>query len=166
MSAVKLKDPFREAIMLVSGLRVPPPYVRGYSSSDLNDDEIVSLQEWLLDSPSVCKWSTGIGLIDAADMIVESALENGNIEKAWKPSLSDFRECCGTWVDNDSDPLTEVKVTPEYLVTFGSRADFDSDFTNDGFSLIDPMVFDAVPVLGPDKSLFECFRAMEEDCSE
>jgi hypothetical protein len=77
----KPESPFRDAIKLISGGIEPPDFVRGYSCADLTEDEYQELTTWLLDDglPEVCSWTTGIGLIEAAEHIVNEAVSNGNI---------------------------------------------------------------------------------------
>ena len=85
------EDPFRDAVRVLAGTE-PPDYVRGWSSADLTDEDVVALGDWL--GLEHCQrhlpWATGTGLIEAAEHLVDSALENGNL-----------------WALNDSRRATE-----------------------------------------------------------
>lgn len=71
------KHPFRDILQAVTGVK-PPKFVRGYSTRGYTDAEKDELQSWASDNvkPS---WATGIGLIEAAENMVEEAEINGNI---------------------------------------------------------------------------------------
>jgi hypothetical protein len=76
----KPKDPIREVLRRLVG-KAPPKFVRGYDYSNLTDKQHEELQSWVLDgiSDTVLYWSTGIGIIEAAETIVAEAVENANI---------------------------------------------------------------------------------------
>jgi hypothetical protein len=54
--------------------------VRGYHSHDYTDAENEKLQDWC-SMHARPHWATGLGLIEAAELIVQGAVENSNIEK-------------------------------------------------------------------------------------
>lgn len=75
-----VKDPIRAVLRLLCGGHEPPDFVQGYDYSNLTDLERSELQDWVcchLDSEIY--WSTGIGVIEAAESIVGEALGNANI---------------------------------------------------------------------------------------
>lgn len=76
----KPKHPIRDALTWLCGKCVPS-YVQGYDYSNLTEEQHMELQEWVIWNIDKTKipWSTGIGLIDAAEKIVEEAVSNGNI---------------------------------------------------------------------------------------
>lgn len=75
-------DPFRDACRQVAGVE-PPEWVKGWGIQDLPDEDYIHmLQCWFLnegDGPFSTEWGTGIGALEAAEHIVECAIENGNI---------------------------------------------------------------------------------------
>jgi hypothetical protein len=71
------KDPIREALRVLCG-KAPPHFVRGYSFRGLTDAQIMALQDWACDHVQP-DWATGIGALDAAELIVSEAVSNGNI---------------------------------------------------------------------------------------
>jgi hypothetical protein len=75
----EIQNPFWEALKELT--RKPPPKfaLKISSSAELTDDQHYELQSFGA-SYSRVPWSTGIGLIDAADLIVAQAVSNGNIE--------------------------------------------------------------------------------------
>lgn len=76
----KPKHPIRDVLTWLCGKRAPD-YVQGYDYSNLTDEQHAELQQWVcwnLDKTKI-PWSTGIGLIEAAQRIVEEAVGNGNI---------------------------------------------------------------------------------------
>lgn len=75
--------PFRDALTQICG-RKAPTYVRGYSCQDMTESEYEKLQHWVNNAglPEHISWSTGIGIIEAAEYLVEEAVSNGNIPTA------------------------------------------------------------------------------------
>lgn len=74
----KTKNPLFEALLAITGEK-PPEFVKGkFATTDLNGRELDKLQDWCVDNarPS---WSTGLGIMEAADTIVIEAIGNGNI---------------------------------------------------------------------------------------
>jgi len=69
---------FREALKVLIG-KEPPMEVPPYGSHDM-DDEVLRLQDWCAEHarPS---WATGLSMIEAAELIVDQALENANIKE-------------------------------------------------------------------------------------
>lgn len=71
--------PFREALRAICGAE-PPAFVRGHSSEGYTDDENEELQDWVGKRPCRPHWATNLSMIEAAELIVASAVENANIE--------------------------------------------------------------------------------------
>ena len=75
MSEIK---PLREMLEALTG-EAPPDYITTqYSSSELTEYEQDKLQWWCVDYVRPV-WATGIGLLEAADKMIEEAVSNGNI---------------------------------------------------------------------------------------
>ena len=71
-------NPLTEALQLITGVE-PPVYTHGaFNSSELPEPQLLDLMDWcsLHARPM---WATGIGTLDAADLIVSEAVMNGNI---------------------------------------------------------------------------------------
>ena len=75
---LRIESPLAEALQAITGKK-PPAYTRGaFSSSDLLDENVTDLQDWC--SIHACPaWSTGLGVLEAAEAIVQEAVDNGNI---------------------------------------------------------------------------------------
>lgn len=76
------KCPWRLALTALVGTS-PPPWVRGdIGSSNWNDRDHQRLTDWIAENlqPSMA-WSTCIGIIDAACLLVKEAKDNGNFER-------------------------------------------------------------------------------------
>lgn len=71
------KDPIREVLQQMLGAE-PPDFVRGYSLTQLSDQDYEALQDWVGDHYPI-GWETNIGLLDAAEIRVQEAVMNGNI---------------------------------------------------------------------------------------
>lgn len=71
-------DPIRVALKGLCGGKAPPAFVKGYQCGNLEDDQHIELVEWVL-ANSKLNWSTGIGLVEVADKIVDEAVGNANI---------------------------------------------------------------------------------------
>ncbi len=80
------RHPIREVLQRIVGA-VPPDFVQGYDYNNLTDTQYESLQSWVLDSlsDSPLYWSTGIGILEAAQNIVEEAVINANIPPKTNP---------------------------------------------------------------------------------
>lgn len=73
------KHPLREALKLLMR-KAPPKFVQGYDYSNLTDAQHTELQDWVgTHIPNAIYWSTAIGIIEAAEHIVEEAVGNANI---------------------------------------------------------------------------------------
>jgi hypothetical protein len=73
-----IADPLTEALAALA-TEAPPSFTRGHvDTSKMTDDQVESLQSWCVDH---CKlvWSTGIGMMEAAELVVREAINNGNI---------------------------------------------------------------------------------------
>lgn len=70
-------SPFRDALRALCGAE-PPAFVRGHHSHDYTDDENEKLQDWC---GMHCRphWATNLSMIEAAELIVEGAVDNANI---------------------------------------------------------------------------------------
>jgi hypothetical protein len=86
--------PIREAL---KGLvrKEPPDFVKGYDLKQLTDQQMLALQDWC--SLNVRpQWATGLSVIEAAELMVAGAVENGNIlsaEEAAKNPPPDLERC-------------------------------------------------------------------------
>lgn len=70
--------PWREAIASMVGKR--PPLWCYDSTKLMQDDRISGLQDWIgMNLPSNLQWSTALGIIEAAKLLVKAAFDNGNI---------------------------------------------------------------------------------------
>lgn len=90
----EVEHPLREALKVLMGGKEPPKYVQGYDYSNLTDDQHTHLQDWVnMNLPGTIAWSTGIGVIDAAEHIVEEAVGNANIPpKEERPTSTEKRQ--------------------------------------------------------------------------
>lgn len=76
----KPKHPIRESLRWLLGAE-PPKYVQGYNLGNLTDDQKDDLQSWAVRNvdKTAIFWGTGIAMLDAAEAIVNEAVDNGNI---------------------------------------------------------------------------------------
>jgi hypothetical protein len=82
-----VKDPLYDALAALTRAK-PPEMVKGMHSTDeLTDEQFSELQDWA-SNHVIPHWSTGLGLIDAAEILVKSAIENANIDG--KADVSDL----------------------------------------------------------------------------
>lgn len=74
------KDPIRQVLKQLVGAE-PPSFVHGYHTRNISDRQLEELTTWILNTLSSTDlyWSTGIGIIEAAENIVAEAVANGNI---------------------------------------------------------------------------------------
>lgn len=79
MYQYNVTDPLWETLKELTGVE-PPGFCKGvHMCSQLENDELVDiLQSWCLQHAKPV-WSSGIGLLEAAEKIVEAAVENGRI---------------------------------------------------------------------------------------
>lgn len=70
-------DPIRFVLKKLCG-KAPPKFVKGYHTPK-EEDLHSKLVDWI-GSHSVIGWSTNIAIVDAANLIVQDAVSNGNIE--------------------------------------------------------------------------------------
>jgi hypothetical protein len=79
----KPTHPIREALLWLCG-KQPPKFIQGYDLNELTDSQKEELQDWAIQCVDKTKihWATGIGMLDAAEAIVEEAVSNGNIPAA------------------------------------------------------------------------------------
>jgi hypothetical protein len=75
------KDPIREALSALCGGKEPPAFVRGHTTQGLTDRQNEELQDWCSTNGRP-EWATGIGIIEAAELLVAEAVNNDNIPPA------------------------------------------------------------------------------------
>jgi hypothetical protein len=76
---MKIENPFKEAIIHLTQ-SIPDINLDGiYYSEELSDEDFAKLQDWIGMNQPV-PWATSIGMIEMADMMVQEAVDNGNIE--------------------------------------------------------------------------------------
>jgi hypothetical protein len=69
---------FREALKVVVG-KYPPMLVPPFGAHDMGD-EVMELQDWCSENARP-RWATGLSMIEAAELIVDQAVENANIKE-------------------------------------------------------------------------------------
>lgn len=76
----KPKEPLRDMLRWLTG-KAPPKFVTGYTYKNLTDEQSSELQDWAVNTldRTPVYWGTGIGVIEAAEKLVEEAVSNGNI---------------------------------------------------------------------------------------
>jgi hypothetical protein len=74
------QHPIREVLKALVG-KSPPDFVKGHDLKGLTDQQMLALQDWC-SLNSRPKWATGLSIIEAAELIVAGAVENGNISSA------------------------------------------------------------------------------------
>lgn len=87
-------DPIRVALKGLCGGKAPPAFVKGYQCGNLEDAQHLELVEWVF-ANSKLAWSTGIGLVEVADKIVDEAVVNANIPppEYWtEENVSEWKE--------------------------------------------------------------------------
>jgi hypothetical protein len=72
------ENPLADVIESITGKRPPLDTTGAYSFTDLSQSDQSWLQDWCSDN---CEpyWGTGLGVIEAAELIVRLAVENANI---------------------------------------------------------------------------------------
>jgi hypothetical protein len=75
------KAPIIEALEALTGKPVPEHLVQGctYDLRPLGDS-VDALQNWCADN-APRPWMTGLGIIEAAELLVAGAIENGNLQE-------------------------------------------------------------------------------------
>ena len=73
-----LQNYFKEALESLTGKKLPMVVPR-FKASRMSDENQYKLQEWCVDNARP-PWATGLSMIEAAELIVQGAIENGNIE--------------------------------------------------------------------------------------
>lgn len=74
----RVSNPLTEALSAITG-EVPPAYTHGaFSVADLTEAEMLTLQDWCCIHARP-EWATGIGVLEAAELIVREAVDNANI---------------------------------------------------------------------------------------
>lgn len=71
---------FKEALESLTGKKLPFR-VPSYGASRMSGENQYKLQEWCVQNANPL-WATGLSMIEAAELIVQSAVDNGNIEPA------------------------------------------------------------------------------------
>lgn len=70
---------FKQALESITGKKCPMRVPR-FGSSRMKDENQMKLQEWCVQVAQP-PWATGLSMIEAAELIVKGALENGNISR-------------------------------------------------------------------------------------
>jgi hypothetical protein len=90
MRSTKTKEQiFRDGFSLFVNGQIPDDIFQGYMNDE--DGEATSrLQFWIVDNMrgEIYDWATGIGIIEAVELMYESALANGNNKMDKKSNLS------------------------------------------------------------------------------
>jgi hypothetical protein len=74
----RIDNPLTEALHAITG-EAPPAYTHGaFAASDLTESDMLDLQDWCCLNARPA-WSTGIGVLEAAELIVREAIDNANI---------------------------------------------------------------------------------------
>ena len=94
-------DPIRVVLKAFCGGKAPPDYVMGYSCGNLGDAQHEELIEWLHNNVKIY-WTIGIAHVEAADRLVQEAVDNANIPppeywdeetiEAWKKKKRSIRK--------------------------------------------------------------------------
>lgn len=71
-------SPLAEALEALIGALPPMPMEGICNSNELDENEGMMLEEWCCQNARP-RWATGSGLLEAAELIVERAIENANI---------------------------------------------------------------------------------------
>ena len=71
---------FKDSFSLFVNKKIPKKLLNGY----MNDEDglfTFELQEWIVNNlrPEISDWCTGIGVIDAVEILYESAVDNGRL---------------------------------------------------------------------------------------
>lgn len=83
MKSIKTKEQiFRECFALFVDSTIPDDIFNAYMN-DVDGSASLELQAWLISNmkDSIADWATGIGIIDAVELMYNSAMDNGNIQK-------------------------------------------------------------------------------------
>jgi hypothetical protein len=81
MRSLKTKEQiFRDGFSLFVNGCIPDDIFEGYMN-DEDGEATLKLQIWIVNNMrgEICDWATGIGIIEAVELLYESALENGNL---------------------------------------------------------------------------------------
>ncbi len=73
-------EPLRDALTAITGRESPDFVGNAYSCNDLTDQQTIELQDWCSMNARP-EWSTGIGILEAAELLVEEAIANANIAR-------------------------------------------------------------------------------------
>jgi hypothetical protein len=78
MKYYESEEPFRQAIEAIVGKQCPLDLGAAKSSYELSNEINIKLQDWCsLNARPM--WATGGGIVEAADLLVERAIENANL---------------------------------------------------------------------------------------
>ena len=69
---------FKEALESLTGKKLPMRVPR-FKASRMSDENQYKLQGWCINNAQP-PWATGLSMIEAAELIVQGAIENGTIE--------------------------------------------------------------------------------------
>lgn len=79
-----IESPLKEILQKLCNVENFPVNLDGiWSTKELSDEDFDTLQWWIADNDQlqIVSWTTGIGILDVADAIVDAAYNNGNIKK-------------------------------------------------------------------------------------
>jgi len=78
---MKKRTPIVEALTQIMGRTPPGDLVEGcYYDFNPLGDAVTKLQDWCA-SHAPITWMTGLGAIEAAELLVKGAIENGNLSR-------------------------------------------------------------------------------------
>ena len=104
-----IKSPLKESLESILGISVPVNLDGICSFKELDDNDFLELQDFVCENAKPW-WSTGIGILEAAEHIVEEAFANDNINNprniehdlevgsGYSVTEEFFQLECGTWV--------------------------------------------------------------------
>ena len=81
MRSTKTKEQiFRDGFGLLTNGQIPNDIFNGYMA-DEDGEGTFELQCWIVNNMrgEIMDWATGVGIIEAVELLYESALENGNL---------------------------------------------------------------------------------------
>lgn len=70
--------PLACALYDITGVEPPRSTASMYSTNEMSEADVMALQNWASENAPRAAW-TGIGILDAADLLVQEAVANANI---------------------------------------------------------------------------------------
>lgn len=86
MRSTKTKEQiFRDGFGLFTNGQIPDDIFNAYINADDNEPTF-ELQCWIVNNMrgEIMDWATGIGIIEAVELLYETSLENGNLSPKYK----------------------------------------------------------------------------------